>query len=82
MSNVPKFAIVMEKGAIVEIYSSSEMEYTIVNYDKRCPVEGAWATVDLDCDLKELWFPSHVNNDPKRLKIYKRIFRKLLKLKF
>lgn len=81
MTDLPKFVIVMEKNSIVEIYSNTEMEYAIVNYDEPSPVEGVWATVNLTCDLKELWSPRHTDQK-KELKLFRRIITKLSRLKF
>lgn len=78
----PKFVIVIEKGAIVEVYSDAELEYAIVNYDKEEPVEGVYNAVEVRCDLKELWNPELLHDDPDGKRMYKKIYDNLIEENF
>lgn len=77
----PKFVIVIHHGTVAEVYANCEIEYAIVNYDRRNPVEGVYNTEDAGGNLQAIWYPRHAASK-KEYRLNKLIFRKLLKLKF
>ncbi|NLR60744.1 hypothetical protein HGH93_21720 [Chitinophaga polysaccharea] len=76
----PKFAIVLEKGTVAEVYANMEIEYAIINYDlKRSPVEGVYVTEYCGDEVKDNWEPDSERRQPN---LYRKIYNKLKKLKF
>lgn len=81
---LPKLIIILEAGEVQVVYSNTDVQYALIDYDRKGteqnPVLGVFETETVECDLKELFNPGWEGGDSSSE--YKRIYQELVRLPF